>query len=245
MAAAAPHGRNSIHTVGLRCAFERRFREELRGVDASAPPLLTNPRRRRVRPAASARRPRGVDASGPRRRREEEAASSQVDLAGSCEYLGLMAGPAPHNTKQGRAPAVGRAPGVAHFEEIPNLYFHRTDLLAVLKTGQNPRGDQCLKEKVLGAALIMLDTHHFPETTPFEYEFVELLAKGGFRGLLLLDDIHLNGEMKRFWAWFTEKRAPGSYSTKDATPVGHVSGTGWVDFSTNRPAGGGGVDFST
>mmetsp|Transcript_9191 Transcript_9191/g.27735 ORF Transcript_9191/g.27735 Transcript_9191/m.27735 type:complete len:251 (-) Transcript_9191:74-826(-) len=67
MAAAAPHGRNSIHTVGLRCAFERRFREELRGVDASAPPLLTNPRRRRVRPAASKRRGSGVVAGRSRR----------------------------------------------------------------------------------------------------------------------------------------------------------------------------------
>ena len=54
----------------------------------------------------------------------------------------------------------------------------------------------------------------------------------------MLDDIHFNAEMERFWQWFTEKRAPGSYTTRDVTAIGHSSGTGWVDFSTN-------VGFST
>jgi len=56
---------------------------------------------------------------------------------------------------------------------------------------------------------------------------------GGFRGLLLLDDINHNPEMRRFWKWFEEGEAPGKYTTRSLTKVGHASGTGAVDYSGN------------
>ncbi len=69
----------------------------------------------------------------------------------------------------------------------------------------------------------MVDTLHFPETQPFEYEFLNVLRQNDWKGLLVLDDIHYNDEMKRFW----ESIPVAKY---DLTDVGHASGTGIVDF---------------
>lgn len=81
--------------------------------------------------------------------------------------------------------------------------------------------------------LILLDTAHLPKTVPFEIEFVQRLQEVGYRGLLLLDDIDLNPEMRDWWADLkkgaTTAKAP--YSIYDVTPVGHSSGTGLIDFS--------------
>jgi hypothetical protein len=81
--------------------------------------------------------------------------------------------------------------------------------------------------------LILLDTAHLPKTVPVEIEFVQWLQAVGYRGLLLLDDIHLNREMRGWWADLkkdaTTAKAP--YCIYDVTPVGHKSGTGLIDFS--------------
>jgi hypothetical protein len=80
--------------------------------------------------------------------------------------------------------------------------------------------------------LISLDTHHLPYTVPFEREFFSRLTKSGYKGLLVLDDIHLNDEMKKWWAEVGASAASTqNYKLYDLTAVGHSTGTGLVDFS--------------
>ena len=81
-----------------------------------------------------------------------------------------------------------------------------------------------------------MDTHHFPETWPFEYEFLRLLGESGFRGVLMLDDIHLNPQMKRMWRRLAshEHGMMGfsvEYTARDVTALGHSTGTGVVDLT--------------
>jgi hypothetical protein len=91
--------------------------------------------------------------------------------------------------------------------------------------------------KYMATWLILLDTAHLPKTVPFEREFFQRLQAIGYRGLLLLDDIHLNDEMREWWKELkagadlpTENEA--RYRVYDVTAVGHSSGTGLVDFSS-------------
>jgi hypothetical protein len=44
-----------------------------------------------------------------------------------------------------------------------------------------------------------------------------------YKGYLLLDDIHLNFEMERFWGSITKEKY-------DITNIGHITGTGVVYF---------------
>lgn len=82
-----------------------------------------------------------------------------------------------------------------------------------------------------GTWLISLDTHHLPYTRPFEREFFARLAKSGYQGLLFLDDIHLNPEMKKWWAELQENASSMNYRCFDLTAIGHSTGSGLVDFS--------------
>ena len=45
--------------------------------------------------------------------------------------------------------------------------------------------------------------HGVPYTERFEREFSRELAEGGFSGVLMLDDIHLNREMLDWWVELT------------------------------------------
>lgn len=83
----------------------------------------------------------------------------------------------------------------------------------------------------LGTWFVMLDTHHLPDTVPFEREFFQRMIDVGFRGVLCLDDINLNDEMKKWWSELQEGAERGGYRTYDITDIGHWSGTGLVDFS--------------
>ncbi len=71
------------------------------------------------------------------------------------------------------------------------------------------------------AHLILLDTYH---DGSFEAHFYNHLKKIGFKGLLVLDDIHLNSAMENFWSRITEPK-------EDVTDLAHWSGTGLVDFA--------------
>jgi hypothetical protein len=97
---------------------------------------------------------------------------------------------------------------------IPNIFFRCENIL------HGSRNDLFL---LLSSDLIVMDTLHFPETQPFEYEVLEVLRQNDWRGLLVLDDIHYNKEMERFW----ESIRVAKY---DLTDIGHGSGTGVVDF---------------
>jgi hypothetical protein len=77
-----------------------------------------------------------------------------------------------------------------------------------------------------------LFTHHLPYSNPFEREWLNrLLQMGDFSGLVLLDDINLNAEMKKWWKELQDKAMERGYKTYDLTSVGHFSGTGLLDFS--------------
>lgn len=103
-----------------------------------------------------------------------------------------------------------------------NIKFHNLDLLKV--------SDEELKE-YLGTWFVMLDTFHKPDTVPFEREFFQRILDIGFRGILGLDDIHLNPEMKKWWKEVQDGAVDGGYTTYDISKAGHYSGTGLVDFS--------------
>lgn len=70
------------------------------------------------------------------------------------------------------------------------------------------------------SSFILVDTAH---DGIFEREFYEHLSKINWRGILMMDDIILNDDMKELWAWIDRKKI-------DMTDVGHWSGTGFVVF---------------
>lgn len=72
--------------------------------------------------------------------------------------------------------------------------------------------------------IILLDTYH---TGEFESEFYQRLIDIGYKGLLILDDIHLNSQMENFWESIYHKK-------EDWTHVGHYSGTGLVWFENEK-----------
>ena len=80
--------------------------------------------------------------------------------------------------------------------------------------------------------LIMLDTFHKPYTVPFEREWLtRLIDAKFFNGILLLDDIWLNTEMKKWWTELQDNAVRDGYVVHDITKVGHKTGTGLLDFS--------------
>jgi len=102
------------------------------------------------------------------------------------------------------------------------IKFHNVDLMKV--------SDEKIKF-YLGTWFVMLDTFHEPDTVPFEREFFQRMIDIGFKGVLALDDIHLNSEMKKWWKELQKGAEKGGYKTYDITEIGHSTGTGLVDFS--------------
>lgn len=76
------------------------------------------------------------------------------------------------------------------------------------------------KDLILSASFILLDTFH---DGIFEDNFYKYLIEINYVGVLLLDDIFLNNEMKKFWNSITHEKY-------DITNLGHWSGTGLVIF---------------
>lgn len=75
-------------------------------------------------------------------------------------------------------------------------------------------------ELILNCSLILLDTFH---DGSFEQEFLDYLISLNYKGILLLDDIHLNNEMELFWNNIKINKF-------DITNIGHSTGTGVVFF---------------
>ncbi len=75
---------------------------------------------------------------------------------------------------------------------------------------------------LLSSPLIMLDVD--PHEGTFEQSFVEYLLKQEYKGVVVLDDIHLNPAMIQFWNWIS------GVEKHDITEYGHHSGTGLVIF---------------
>jgi predicted O-methyltransferase YrrM len=90
----------------------------------------------------------------------------------------------------------------------------------------------CLTEPYLSelveAHLIFLDID--PHNGTDETNFVKVLKERGFQGVLVLDDINLNPEMRNFW----ENTIPSGLKKLDLTKYGHWSGTGALIFNTEK-----------
>lgn len=93
----------------------------------------------------------------------------------------------------------------------------------------NPRNVSYIVDNILNeqyswmikkSPFIMLDTFHNGD---FEMEFYNKIKKIGFSGLLMIDDIYLNTEMKNFWNQIELEKL-------DLSEFGHHSGTGLVKF---------------
>jgi predicted O-methyltransferase YrrM len=83
------------------------------------------------------------------------------------------------------------------------------------------RNDDTIEwEKV---SLILLDVD--PHDGKKEREMLDFLAEKNWSGIILLDDIHLNGQMKDFWNKLPEEKK------QDVTEFGHASGTGILEFN--------------
>jgi hypothetical protein len=74
---------------------------------------------------------------------------------------------------------------------------------------------------ILESKIILLDTFH---DGSFEQEFLNYLTSLNYKGILLLDDIHLNKEMELFWNNIKINKF-------DITNIGHSTGTGVVFFN--------------
>lgn len=81
-------------------------------------------------------------------------------------------------------------------------------------------------DQLLKADMIFLDTAH---EGPFEWKVYNFLLENNYKGILVLDDIHWNAPMKKFWEGITTAKY-------DITDIGHgvcpdgIAGTGIVDF---------------
>ena len=72
-------------------------------------------------------------------------------------------------------------------------------------------------------SLILLDVD--PHNGKLEREMLDYLSNIGWSGIIILDDIKINGSMKEFWNKLPEERKT------DVTKFGHASGTGILEFN--------------
>lgn len=82
--------------------------------------------------------------------------------------------------------------------------------------------DEKYVDLIKQSSFIILDTAH---DGTFEHKFHAHLQTIKWNGMLLLDDINLNDEMRKYWASIQETKF-------DISPFGHWSGTGLVYFET-------------
>lgn len=76
------------------------------------------------------------------------------------------------------------------------------------------------KEVNANTKMVFLDTYH---DGTYERVVINYLRDIAWKGVLVMDDIHLNDEMKAVWSEITERK-------EDWTDIGHWSGTGIVFF---------------
>lgn len=85
------------------------------------------------------------------------------------------------------------------------------------------REGDCLNDpELLKAELILLDTFHDGK---FESDFLNFLDQSKYKGILIMDDIHLNNEMQRIW-----HEVQLNHKAFDITHIGHYTGTGLVYY---------------
>lgn len=83
-------------------------------------------------------------------------------------------------------------------------------------------GDFYEDKKILKSPIILTDVE--PHTGEFETKLLNWLIENNYKGLLIIDDIHLTPEIENFWNQIELEKI-------DATEYGHYSGTGIVIFN--------------
>jgi hypothetical protein len=106
------------------------------------------------------------------------------------------------------------APG---FEGVPGIARVLDDAVDWLDTAD---AEEIVKE----CRIIVLDVLHDGWTERYIYKQLEAL---GFNGILILDDIHLNDPMTRFWDEIDRPKL-------DLSRIGHHTGTGAVLFEGSK-----------
>ena len=81
-------------------------------------------------------------------------------------------------------------------------------------------GDSTKDLDILSSPFIFIDVDH---DGIYEEKFLKFLKEHNWKGLLLMDDIHLNADMKRVWESINTEKY-------DLTNKGHWSGTGLAVF---------------
>lgn len=81
--------------------------------------------------------------------------------------------------------------------------------------------DKEYEDFILSSKMIFIDA---PHNGVFERECYAWLKEKGYKGLTIWDDIHLNSDMKSFWA-------DVDLPKQDITKYGHVTGTGVIYFT--------------
>lgn len=82
---------------------------------------------------------------------------------------------------------------------------------------------QAIMSKLLEAKIIIVDLE--PHDAIHESDIINKLVIGGYKGIVILDDIYLNDNMKALWS-----SIPKHLKKIDATKYGHWTGTGIVVF---------------
>jgi|UniRef100_A0A6C0BE66 predicted O-methyltransferase YrrM len=112
-----------------------------------------------------------------------------------------------------------------------DIFDHITDNKDSLTIKNMPNVEYRLKDCILddeileNANLIVLDVD--PHDGVQEKDIINKLVEVGFNGILILDDINLNDNMKAFWNDITQTKY-------DISKYGHWSGTGIVFFSAEH-----------
>jgi predicted O-methyltransferase YrrM len=101
-------------------------------------------------------------------------------------------------------------------KESRNLSLYPENVTYVIDNILNGIYDEIIQS----SPFILLDVNH---DGYFEHEFHSHLQKINWNGILMLDDINLNNEMKSYWSWIEEEKY-------DISEIGHWSGTGIVKF---------------
>jgi hypothetical protein len=102
---------------------------------------------------------------------------------------------------------------VKDYSSHTNITFRLTDY----------QNDTEYENFILNSKMIFIDA---PHNGHFERDCYIWLKEKGYKGLTIWDDIHLNPDMKSFWA-------DVDLLKEDITKYGHVTGTGVIYFSDN------------
>lgn len=85
---------------------------------------------------------------------------------------------------------------------------------------KHAEGLNAFNDDIISSTIIFVDTFHEGVMERMVYDY---LVRNKWKGILIYDDIYYNEPMRKFW-----ESLPGPKI--DATDIGHVTGTGIIEF---------------